>query len=487
MNSSEGNHPDRPSISMPFRDRDSEISALVENMGKVRGKRLFLLIGMPSVGKSMFLDALPGKLSSHQVSDHRIVRVDVAEEPPEVRAAPAKLLARMFAPELLAQEWDESSFRREAAERLGGSQQPALLLLDNAETLSPLARRGLRYLLCQIIQDLLARSCDGKLTFIATSSVDIPEFNGLVPAPSFEKIVLKQFDLAVVLQALEVDCSAAGVGASKELLWAAGKVVYADTEGLPPLVNGSLQRLRSGQFQELHQLEHAGEGVLFTALVRPYIEETVLSTHALLQPLMDSFPLPSGDEQLLQNVCAAFSDLVLETSVFRLVTKTHLWHLAQTHASLKDALALIEVIGDPYDLFGALAIVEPGNELWHSPYAAVRRLCFRYRHLSVEEQVTAHTEAQAVYYSWCEGVSELDLAQFLVERLWHQAEIVRLLAPPNAKQRIQSFVDELQHLMTGNRRGTFRRRFADDLELQSTLELVSPGLSKDFVAWIGNS
>lgn len=476
MTSSVRDNVDRPPVSTPFRDRDCEVHTVVGNMSKVDGRRLFLLIGIPEMGKSMFLDALPEKLLSHGVVSHRIVRIDASKLTAEQQCDSVLLLGMLFE----VPSWTGDDVGRQLADQLSELESPTLVMLDNAEALPPQATVNLRAQLCALVRELRARSRDGQLTFVATSSVDLPELSGLIPGPPFQKIVLKQFEMDVVQQALELDCMEAGVGASKEVLLAAGATMYADTEGLPSLLSGSLERLKSNEFRELQELEEVS---LFADVAQPYLQHTLLSADVLLPPALRSFKGYEG--AVRDRIGEAFLQLVLETSVFRLVTKTHLLHLASRKQELKDALSLIEAIGDPYDLFGSLALVEPRNELWHAPYAAIRRLCFRFRHLSLAQQVAAHAEAQAVYDNWDEGVSHFDLTQFLVERLWHQAEIVRLDSPPNGRQRVQSFLDELEHLMAGNRRSAFQKRVLDDQELQTTLEVISPGLSADFMAWLG--
>jgi hypothetical protein len=259
------------------------------------------------------------------------------------------------------------------------------------------------------------------------------------------------------------------------------------TEGLPALLVEYLEWIKGQQF--VLDLEHEpieGES-LFGKLAIPYVESSLLSAHALVPYWVKI------DE--MENVKQALAQLVLKSSVFRLVTRSHLKLLSEKDQELDSALQELQKYGDPFDLFGGLPVAEPGSEMWHTMYPAIRRLLFRYQHLyqhlPTEEQWKTHQRAQGIYKDWPGIKSGTDLVRFLIEQLWHGVEYVRLSSQPDPKDRVKRHLNELlepETLIDGfdykDLLSHVRRRIEHDEELQSSLESLGQGFSNEILSWV---
>ena len=454
---------------LAFKDRETELDEVIGNVAEQSENRLMLLIAMPTMGKSRFLEHLPKEMRRRGLEQHQVY-VDLGAEDPALRSRPGDLLERIFPG--VDGGADPGEFPKLVATAIGKSKKPWLILLDNADLLTHHTAGEVRRVLCGAVQVLKEGGKGDRLAFVAASRVPIPAFRGLVPAPSFSTLVLSQFGKDVIANTLGIAGSEVGLSRDPSFYQELGGWVRSDTEGLPALLARTIEWIKDNKFTVADAPAEERSRQLFQSVVRPYVKDTLLAPNTLLPETLRRSSARAPERAMTE----AFAELVLRLSVFRLVTRSHLNAMAARHPRLRQALQTISAVGDPYDLFGELSIVEPSQELWYSQYRAVRRLYFRYEYAAIDGQAGAHREAQDLYDQWPHAMSGDDSARFFIERLWHEVETVRLSGPENARARIEPYAEELLGQMQEREvRRAFGRLVREDDELKHSLEAI--GLS----------
>ena len=253
-----------------------------------------------------------------------------------------------------------------------------------------------------------------------------------------------------------------------------------DTEGLPGLVMETVRWLKEQQLPS--EPDDSYRSQLMQAVVRPFVENNLLALERLL-PAGVYQAIPADQRSVTQR---ALAELVLASSVFRIVTHSHLDELAKHQPVLAQAMQHLATIRRPIDLFGSLSIIEPNSELWHSLYDAVRRLYFRHRYASPQDQLLAHREAKAVYGNWLEMIFGSDKVHFLLETLWHEIEITRLspsVATSEALAQLKRAASELFAKISDEEGAgsTLQGLIAQDEELQRALADMG---AENLVEWL---
>ncbi|HKX32746.1 MAG TPA: hypothetical protein VJ302_33980 [Blastocatellia bacterium] len=480
---------------LPFQNRVDELHEIIHNIAIQGGDRLILLIAMPEMGKSCLLKHLDGEVISRSSAQHHVSYVNLGAERPEIRTDLKALLAQLFQ----GQDWGHGPDEPDPADQQGylnrlvstttqiilRSNRPWLVKLDNAELMSKDTAGKMRRALCSIIRELRTKNRDHLLSFIAASRVEIPAFKGIIPEPGFRTIILTHFDDNVISKTLEKIGTNLGLQQSTEYYQQLGKWLWRETEGLPALLVKYLKWINDNLFVFGDDFEETSRK-LFEKLARPYIENKLLA--------LDTVVPGTIVNHRREEVRPAFSELVLGTSIFRLVTRSHLTLMAHQQPLLSDAMQTIQTLSTPYDaydMYGLLPVVKPVAELWYVPYTTVRRLYFKYRYLSVEDQIRVHRQAQEIYANWADIRSGSDQIRFLIEQFWHEVEKVRLSPPPDPLGHITEYVDRLldPHLLSDefdyqDLHKLFRKLAENDKELQSSLEELRRGFSTEFLTWL---
>ena len=438
-----------------FRDRETELNTLLGC------KEPLLIVAMPTMGKSMLLERLGEELQNRSEAAHPVL-LNLGKEPEALREDFSRLCERLV-PGLAASEESDTLAERTASHILGSGTQ-WWLLLDNVDRLTHPVARKLRQWISRTLQRLDQEGAPNLLRFVAASRIGIPAFKGLLPTPSFRVLQLAEFgediltaELRQAGEALELHTD---VGFYAEL----GSRVQRVTEGLPALLHKTLEWIKSDRFNLATTSFAQLDRQLFGQVVRPYIENSLLSEGALLPDTAWSI----RDQPLRDALTEALAQLMLGLSVFRLLTRSHLKEAA---SELRAALQTLSTLGDPFDLLGRMAVIEPQRELWYTPYGAVRRLYFKYRYATRESQLQAHEAAFELYNHWPQELAGADATSFYVERFFHAAECMRLKESEGALERVQTlFAESVAQMETTAAHRTFLAQLNGDSELNQSVE-----------------
>lgn len=445
---------------LKFQNRESELQAVLDSLAGPESARLFLLVAMPTMGKSMFLRQLQLELTGRQLPPHAIWTIDLEHAPQEARTQLPMFLRELYP----SSKWlDPSQYHQELAAKVLESGLSCLMVIDNLHLLAPHVTLQLREILGKAFRAYPTL----PLTLVATSRVRIPEVMPPRPPANFRVMHLNHFDDHSIYNAVRES----GDGSWPHL--EVRNFVREGTEGIPALLTPSLQWLRT-HYPDGQSSLNAQQGRHFSDVVKPFIENALLSPTALL-PLN----LSPRSQQQLDRVHQSFATLALSTSIFRLLTRSHLKLIEseQNYSPLRSALAELRAYGSPFDLYSAMPVVEPKLRNWCATYPCARRLYFRYHHLSPESQSQAHNIADNLYRNWTGDMSLADNAQFHLERFWHVSELIRVTSSNDAPaQLLRRFDALLADVRTWRK---FLPMFKSDRELQWSVESIKEGLYAD--------
>jgi len=446
--------------------RLEEMDRALRGLMSARGPHFWLVVAPPRMGKSTFLDQV-SELMAADYPRWVTSRVDVGREPPEVRADPEALLARLFSPEAAAVL--EQQPLRVIAQEISRRGRPYLCLLDSAELLTEETSTALRSALSEVYR-LVQRTgnADVRLAFVVASRRD-DEWRGVRHGQRFSTLSLDELDVEVIEDALR---DLAGPGRqgtySSEQFHQMASFVHRLTYGLPDLLGPFLEWIRAEEWLEIDRLEGAE---VFTRLAGPYVDGGLLTRDSL-------FPLfphgsPVSDERLRVVEMA-----VRRLARYRFFTQSHLRdHLDQDGSfqqALEDARWSIE---DLWDAVSSTALLKrPLDEPWQEFHAAIRRLLFRYFYTSPGERVEAHGEARKLVEKWVARQSGKEQVIGIVECLWHQASALCLVNSAMLHDELINSAEELSEDLrrsgaytVSELRSYAAGRIADDDELRETL------------------
>lgn len=458
---------------LEFHNREQELAEVITSVSE----RLVLLVGMPNMGKTWFLKQLSSEFVKQGRSRPCELYVDLMKEQECMRSDVNKLLARMFGKDDLVEDWSS-----EIARFISNAPDTTyLILLDGVELLTNDCAVGLRQRLCLVIQELKSKGLNQRFGFIAASREEIPAFKGLVPQPSFKTVVLKHFSMEVIAHIFESTSKQQGVHYRSPVYERVGKLVWSETEGLPALFGQSLVWLQTHRVDPLGDPVESWHPKLLASVVKPYIRNELLNTNGMLSSRLPADVKASHHSELID----ALHQVVLRTSVFRLLTPSHLTFLRHHDSGFSEAIDVVERhVRDTYSVITSLPLFEPRTQLWIVAYGAARRLFFKYAYEDSQEQQLAHQTAVQFYESWSvESLPGPALIQFLVERMWHQVELERRSCIEGASDRIRLYFRQLPPINAVLWR-TFQQRMVEDMEIQLSLEKVASKLSTDLLAWL---
>jgi hypothetical protein len=462
-----------------FRNRELEVSKILNDLTSLGGNHFWLVIAPPQLGKTWFLDKLADGIEAHAGKPWTTTMVDLHEQPAEVRRDPGALLGRMFGfVEPIGITEDDLS---EIAARIATGGKPWLCLLDSADLLDRATTDTLRECLSQIYHRV-PRTADIRLAVVVASRRgDL--WKGVSSNPLIklvQHLPLSQFRVDTVRQALEDLAEAMNLpfGPAQFMQWA--EIVHEVSEGLPALLVQCLRWIRKRAFVEPRALQTRN---VFRWLAEPYITNVLLSQGSL-------FPQGQapGDESQ-EAVRAALRAL----APYRLITMSHLARAAEVpYPDSQLPASLASHPGGPlgidplWEMLGRTALLtQPQDELWEQIYPPIRRLLFRYYYDAAKSPAEAHQRAGEFVDRWTRRQSDRDRVVGIVECLWHEAEWLRRtgMRPRETEQRLGALArEQARELRSQAWEAAELRRFAvrrlsQDEEFHDAVRHV-PGLAE---------
>jgi TIR domain len=454
-----------------FRNREQEIDKVVADLTGVDGHRFWLIIAPPQLGKSWFLDRIGREVQDREPGGWVVKRVDVRDQPPEVRHNAEALLGLMFGA-TVPSALDPDTLLKIAVDvrRVAKSH---LCLLDSAELLDKKIVQTLRSYLSEIHRLVQTGNQNARLALLVASRRE--EWTGVSPKPRLRVLPLSWFKVEVMSEALRDLSSRMKLAVSPEILQQHAELVYRLSEGLPALLYEYLNWIDEQQWVDLERLKQKRH---FDQLTKPYIEQELVSVASLFGPSAES-----ADQQL------DLEQAVRAVVPYRIFTPAHLHHHAEPggplHPVLKNLGWSVE------ELWTAICstdlLYRPLKEPWQAIFAPIRRLLCRYWHPSDESLMNAHIEACKFVRSWVNAGMGSDQSVVLVECLWHKSQVLSLSRAANAEETLTRLARELSgNLVEASaytpdalRQYAVRRMEDDDEILQALDEL---GVSFDRLA-----
>lgn len=395
-----------------FRNRETELAEVLDALLSPDGQRFWLIIAPPQLGKSWFLDKLRAKLDEEGLPDRWFARLVDVRTDPRIADDPDELVRQMLCQQPAGAVGPVRA--DDVAEEVIGRGKPHLCLLDSAELLDDRTIYALRQRIGEINSYVeKARSPDTRIALVVASRRDKP-WGTVTPAPRLQPKRLTEFKVDVILAELKSLAVRMRRGHSDTELMEHATLVHRISEGLPALLADYIHWIEMARWVNLERLADRDQ---FERLARPYIDNELLCAGSL-------FGVASGQ-------AAEFADAVRQTirelSPYRLLTESHLsYHVGQ--GELRDRM---DQLGRPIDdLWEAVLstdlIDRPKVDIWGAISPPIRRLLFRYWYPSDASRAKLHESAATFIESFLGNQTGRDQCSFLVECLWHHAEVLSL-------------------------------------------------------------
>lgn len=306
----------RAEVEIPdFRNRHDEVAALRAAHQTPGGRKLWVVVAPPLMGKSWLLARLEQALTTAE-ERWTVRHLDLRHAPLELRSNPTRLVGALLdvdTPSAQEPLLDDAALRDIAAQvRTRSARQ--MFVLDSAELLGPACAASTRTALTSVRRFVRTSSAGNRMSMvIGTRRHD--EWRGLGSSARtgerFEAMRLTEFGHDVVHRALldlprEFD---------EEERWGHAETLHRLSEGLPALLVKSVQWADDTHFRQMHLADSPD---VLDAVARGYIENDLLSADSLL-PLGG----PRQGEAL-----AVLREMLRVLSPYRLFTQSHLkFHL----------------------------------------------------------------------------------------------------------------------------------------------------------------
>jgi hypothetical protein len=454
---------------IPFTNREEELRYLIRSLENPSGEHFHVIVAPPQMGKSWLVQQTAINLLKENVDWLTQSAALVSDQGARsnlfllLKALNFVLPKKLLEADPLTSE-DLSEAVTEVALQIMDSKRPRLLLLDNAELLDSRTAKQLRSLLSSVRQ-AIEISPAARLGLIAASRIEIKEFTTYLPRPAFVQMFLTEFKENVITELIDKitkdeNINIPGGDYSRDLLKA--------TEGLPALISMYLSWMQKKRFLRA-VMQTLSRSSLFREIAGEYIKNELLAADVLIP----QWPEPKTQEQARK----FWENLVLRSSVFRLITRLHIRALAPDKRSTSALIGSQDLM----DGLGKLSIVIPIETIWYRMYPSIRRLLFRYFFPDPKQQAEQHRKSEQLYATWINDLSGTDRIVFLVERIWHHTEYMRLTREENkSSDPLQSTEDFIQDLCKQERQHTnglsysdfvkgLRRSIESDKELPTSL------------------
>ncbi|HEX5117878.1 MAG TPA: toll/interleukin-1 receptor domain-containing protein [Pseudonocardiaceae bacterium] len=463
-----------------FRNRQDELSRIIDALTTRGGQELWLVLSPPRMGKSWFLAEVEKAVRQRDPA-YATRLIDLRAHPVTLRANWVRLLCLLLdvePPESATLSVDD---RIAMAAAVINRSRPQLYLLDSAELLPPESVDALRTELTAIHRLVdRAGNHQTRLCFVVGSRHQDP-WLGFGPSGGsllFETLPLTEFKVSVFRQV--IDEQDLRIGNDENQRWA--EALHGLGEGLPALLVAGLRWARDMAFISY---EDCHNGRAFDKVARPYIAADLLAVESLL---------PAGDGGQPQRKTVLERALKV-ISPYRLFTQSHLAH--HISGDVAFGRALDDVAWDLDDLWEALSrtalLKQPTDEIWQVLSPPIRRLLFRYYYPDEAGRRQAHVDAHQFYEKWAETTSGTDRGAVLVECLWHEATTLLLGGGNDLPNRLPARAADLTRTFSRPEgytapefAGYVRNRLQRDPEF-ATLVRAHQGLFQDVLASVYNT
>ncbi len=471
-----------------FRNRTDELEKVINGLTGAGGPHFWLVIAAPQLGKTWFLAKMLAELedaAGSPSSGWSVGRVDVRDQPPEVRGNVTALLALLFNRPWLVTTDQDSLLR--IAQEICTSRKSWLCLLDRAEMLDVGTALALRSCISQIYDLVRRNGPAGVRVGLVVASRREDKWRSVAPPPRLSTLVLTEFSVEIVEDALRDLAAEMGRTIGADTYAQTATLVHQLGQGLPALLSHCLQWIRTQEWMELERRLPTQE--LFEELAQPYIQTGLLSPDSLFSW--------NGGRRPHQGECPAPARLALEHAFrilapYRIFTQSHLRHYLDTDQSFADALRDAEwSIEDLWQAISGTALLRrPLDEPWQELHAAIRRLLYRYYFKSDTQRAAAHREASEFVRVWSDRQPGKEQVIGLVEALWHEAVALSLDEHARMEESLTESARKLSHALADSSaysvselRAYAADRMRNDEELQASLSPVN-GLFDRLVAII---
>lgn len=463
-----------------FQNREEELDELFSNLTKPSGGVYFWqILAPPQMGKSWLLDHLSNDLLTNG-QPWEVQKLSLRSANSLALRCDVAALLSAFLSMKIANPLGDAAITK-IARKIAGSGKFWLLSLDDAELLNDKTAEDLRNILSQI--DSRLRSHERvRLAFVAATRRHFELWIKVSPEHSrFKSRPLSPFTVNVISQALKEMADQDGINKGQEWLDDMAKALHWVTEGLPALLVRYLDWIKKQAYIFDHSDLESQE--LFNELVKPYIEETILSPDSLL--------LGEGDANRIRPQWGALISTLSGLCLYRRFIARYIADWTCGDENLANNLRQLSwETGDLQNALKRTYITEPvPNDLWTVFYPAIRRLLFRYFYGDLVAQTEVQERACLFYQDRWREWDGTDRAIVLLEHLWHQMEYQRLSAKPNLPHNIKMFADAL--FKAGKVSALYspqeiaeiiKTRMSGDEEFQNTAHQIDPQLSDQLAA-----
>jgi transcriptional regulator with XRE-family HTH domain len=401
-------------------DRGAELELVLNALANPSGAHFWLVISPPGFGKSSFLGQLRDKAADLPPAGWHWSTVtlrpagDWSEGPAGVHDA-AAVIRSLFELEG-APSPDPEADLRQAAQAIIRSGRPWLCLLDDAELLQATAVAQLRQYLDKISGHLQeARSPVATFALVVASRSD-DGWLGVAPKPRWSVLRLPGLGPSAIQNALE-GLPAPGASRSRVELRAVADVVLRASEGVPRLIDQSLDWIQAENWVDIGQLETPP---VFDEIFKRYVHKWWLTQDTLLPRA------GQGEPGELAQQLEALRQALRNLAPYRLITPYHVRHRLDTDSPFRNALD--DAGWKLENLWPRMAdmalLYRPLTEPWLEIHPAIRRLLFRY--FAPYERADRHEEAREFTREWADLLTGREQVTGLVESIWHEAARLNL-------------------------------------------------------------
>jgi transcriptional regulator with XRE-family HTH domain len=401
-------------------DRGTDLELVLNALTNPSGARFWLVISPPGFGKTSFLEQLRDKAARLPPPGWHPSMVALRPEGDGSQSAEDQhdalaVIRSLFKLGDQASPDPEADLVR-AAQAIIRSGRPWLCLLDDAELLPSTTVARLRQYLDKISGHLQqAGSPPGSLAFVVASRSD-DGWLGIIPKPRWSVLRLPGLGSSAIQNALE-GLTDPGSSRSQAELQAVADIVQRASEGVPRLVDQSLDWIQAENWVQIGRLE---KPEVFDEIFKHYVYKWWLTQGSLLPRGGDS------EREKMARRLDALQHALRALAPYRRITPYHVRHHLDTDPPFRDALK--DADWELEDLWLAMAdmalLYRPLTEPWLEIHPAIRRLLFRY--FVPHGGADAHEKAREFTREWADLLTGREQVTGLVESIWHEAARLNL-------------------------------------------------------------